>query len=282
LPLWSEAGFASEPLVRELLCGRGTLTSVSIEDGVAMFLAELAATEVAPEVTYLGPAERRIEVPWQPDPDDDGYLACHRVRGVNTVPAAMLAEFALRQVGGTVVTDMALRSPVAFPQAACRLVVEGPTVRVLSDVIAPDGTVLRRDRLHASMTVHSEQFVSTPSYRRETVGEVPDFVELDGPFRSLREGRFEPELGEWAPRFSRFTAPVLLIDAAIQVAAEGIPVRIGRVEVRTRHNDVALLAEHGDRIRVWPTGRGGAVAVAGDNVLVHVSGARAGAATVPG
>jgi NAD(P)-dependent dehydrogenase (short-subunit alcohol dehydrogenase family)/3-oxoacyl-(acyl-carrier-protein) synthase len=283
LPLWSEAGFAADPLVRDLLHRNGSLTSVSTEDGVAMFLAELAAETSEPEVTYLGPAERRTESLWRPDPEEDGYLAGHRVRGSATVPAAMLAELAVRHLGGTVISDMRFDAPVAFLRdspTTYRLAIDRPEIRILSDVIAPDGTVLRRDRLHATMTVHNGVSQESPAFSRETARPVPEDVLLSGPFRSVRDGRFEPELGKWVARMAQFSIPVLLVDAAIQVAADGVPVRIGRIELRTRLNDVALLAEHGDRIRVWPsrceTG-GGAVAVVGDTVLVHVSGVESAA-----
>ncbi|MEV4312102.1 SDR family oxidoreductase [Actinocrispum sp. NPDC049592] len=275
LPLWSEAGFAAEPLVRDLLQQNGTLTSVSTEDGVAMFLAELAAEGTEPEVTYLGPAERRAEVTWQADPERDGYLAGHRIHGLPTVPAAMLAELGVRQLGGNVVSDIEFHAPVAYladSPVPYRLAVDQDAIRILSDVVAPDGTVLKRDRLHATMTVHNGSFLDLAVVEQQPVPPMADEVDLSGPFVSVRDGRFEPELGKWVSRFSQFSIPVLLVDAAVQVAAGGIPVRIGRIELRTRLNDVALLAEHGDRIRVWSTGRGGAVAMVSDTVLVHVSG----------
>jgi NAD(P)-dependent dehydrogenase (short-subunit alcohol dehydrogenase family)/3-oxoacyl-(acyl-carrier-protein) synthase len=288
LPLWSEAGFAADPLVRDLLQQHGSLTSVSIEDGVAMFLAELMSGSGDPEVTYLGTAERRKEVRWRPDPEQDGYLAGHRIRHVPVVPAAILAELGIRHLGGNIVSDIEFQAPVVFrpdSPTSYRLTIDQPAIRILSDVVAPDGTVLKRDRLHAAMTVHNGAFADIPEITHEP-GE-PDLaeVELSGAFRSVRDGRFEPELGRWVSRFGQFTIPVLLVDAAIQVAAGGIPVRIGRIELRTRLNDVALLAEHGDRIRVWPAGAGGAVAMAGETVLVCVSGVqsvRRSAELVPG
>jgi hypothetical protein len=179
---------------------------------------------------------------------------------------------------------MEFHAPVTVQSlSGYRSIVEHSSVRVVSDVVAPDGTVLRRDRLHARMTVHSVDFAETPAFTRDTpTGDVPDGVHLDGPFKSVRDGRFEPELGRWVSRFDQFAVPVLLIDAAIQVAADGIPVRIGRIEVRTRLNDVALLAEHSDQIRVWPTDRpGGAVAVVGETVLVHVSGVQSARRRAP-
>jgi NAD(P)-dependent dehydrogenase (short-subunit alcohol dehydrogenase family)/3-oxoacyl-(acyl-carrier-protein) synthase len=278
LPLWSEAGFASVPLVRDHLQHQGSLTSVSTEDGVAMFLAELAAEASEPEVTYLGPAERRVEVVWRPDPEQDGYLTGHRIRGMPVVPAAMLAELGIRQLGGNVVADLEFHAPVALlPDwpVTYRLAIEQSVIRILSDVVAPDGTVLRHDRLHATMTVHNGSFADLAVVRQEPARREVDGVSLSGPFTSVRDGRFEPELGKWVSRFSQFSIPVLLVDAAIQAAAGGIPVRIGRIEVRTRLNDVALLAQHGDRIRVWPAGQGAAVAVVAGTVLVHVSGVQA-------
>jgi hypothetical protein len=189
----------------------------------------------------------------------------------------MLAELAVQHLGGTVVSDIEFHAPVAFlpdSPVTYRLAVDQSTVRILSDVVAPNGTVLRRDRLHATMTVHNGVSDDSPAFTRKSTQLELAGVELSGPFRSVRDGHFEPELGKWTARFGQFAIPVLLVDAAIQVAAGGIPVHIGRIELRTRLNDVALLAEYGERIRVWPAGEGGAVAVVGDAVLVHVSGVR--------
>ncbi|MFB9908783.1 SDR family oxidoreductase [Allokutzneria oryzae] len=287
--LWTESGFASQPVIRDLLLRQNALTGLSDADGLALFEAELSGVDSGPEVTYLGAAELQlVGTRWRPSGD---FLAHHRIRGQAVVPGAMLAELAARQ-GASVITDLEFHAPVAFLPGSdldYRVVngVDG-SVRVLSDLTAPDGRLLRADRLHMSCTVHSGPLTAPAADSREPVGEplTPSFyrpggeVELSGPFASLRDvrvagghttARFGPELNE--EDFSRFRIPVLLVDALVQMTllprAE-VPVRIGRIELHTEHNDVELLSRYGNGVVLTASTTGTAVATTADGTTLAV------------
>ena len=284
--LWDETGFAAEPVIRDLLRRQDALTGVSTADGVALFLAELTRGEAAPpgepEVTYLGDAERRLlavgartgfffadgsfaggsfagggELAWQPDPVRDRYLLDHLLRGVPTLPGALIAEMAAEAAAATTadkrpirLCDLRFHAPVTVRLGhAGRSPVYRASLRpdpdnadqadawVLSDVTTPDGVVLKRDHLHAQARVVLGTGLPTapPLYLPGLDGDqvVPAYygdhhaVRLSGPFRSLLRARvtrdgaaaeFGPLLGEWAERFAACRIPVLLLDALVQLA----------------------------------------------------------------
>ncbi|GAA3642361.1 hypothetical protein GCM10022267_31280 [Lentzea roselyniae] len=308
-PLWDTSGFAAEPVTRDLLRARGALTAVSDEQGAAMFLAELGCGDA--EVTFLGTAERRMlhgEEPfrWTPDPQRDGHLRHHLLGGVPTLPGALIVELAVRAARGhspVVVKDVRFHAPVSAPPGkpvSYRLPVDGTSVRVLSDVVAPNGTLLRKDRLHAEATVlpgsaiplAARVTVPIPRGRPATPGYYIEGsrVELSGPFASLTDvrighgtatARFTPDLGGFGA-FAELCVPALLLDALFQLTVlarcgDGpvpVPLGVDVVGLFTEHNDVELLRRYGDAITLM-AGEGPSAALAPDGtVLIRVSGVR--------
>ncbi|MFD8493102.1 SDR family oxidoreductase [Amycolatopsis sp. NPDC059657] len=316
--LWDEAGFAAEPLTRDLLRRRGELTGLSTEEGKRLYLAELASPGQSKVVTFLGEAESRLlkgtpwlgpksgstDLQWTPEQVRDGYLGHHLLKGVPTLPGALIAELAVRAAGDGV--PVALRdAKFYFPvtsNRACHLRVRDGKVEVLSDLAGPDGQVFRHDLLNAEIGV------TFAGRRPEPVKEplppsggepfVPAYyspgglVELSGPFASLGEVRvgqgwmtahFAPRLGRWSGVFATLTIPALLLDALLQLTLltrqhgerPPAPVAIDRVDVLTEHNDVALTGKYGDRIVLSAT-RDTATAQAPDGtVLLRVHGVMA-------
>ncbi|MCP3805266.1 SDR family oxidoreductase [Allokutzneria sp. A3M-2-11 16] len=279
--LWRESGFAAQPVIRDHLLRQNALTGLSDRDGCALFAAELSSVDSAPEVTYLGPAERALISPrWCPSA---GFLEHHRVRGRAVVPAAMLVDLVARP--GEVVTDLEFHAPV-LPGSDYRVTGD----RVLSDLIAPNGALLKADRVHMTYTIHKGSSGSPVVERVPGSPITPPFygpggeVELSGPFASLRDVRtsdaggsavFAPSLGEWD--FASFRIPVLLVDALVQLLLlprTAIPVRIGRIELRTDLNDVELLSRYGNEIVLATDTSGSAVASVAGDVLAVVSGVR--------
>ncbi|WP_086826230.1 SDR family oxidoreductase [Allokutzneria sp. NRRL B-24872] len=272
--LWTESGFAAQPVIRDLLLRQNALTGLSDIDGSALFAGELSTVDGTPEVTYLGPAERRlVSLRWRPSGD---FLSCHRIRGRAVVPAAMIIDQIARP--GDVLTDLEFHAPV-LPDS---------DYRVTADAVLSDLAVLKAPRAHMTCTVHAGQSSRSSVERVVGAAITPPFyspggeVELSGPFASLRDVQisdsgasavFAPSLAEWD--FSSFRAPVLLVDALVQLLLLpriAIPVRIGMVELRTEFNDVELLSLHGKSIVLTTDGSGAAVASAAGTVLVVVSG----------
>ncbi len=255
-PLWDEAGFASEPVTRELLRKQNTLSGLSNEDGVALFLDELSAGADAPVVTMLGHSERRWlaarrrvascwitgeDAVWRPDPRTDGYLDHHVLAGVPTLPAVFVTELVTAErVHPVTFRDVRFHAPITVStrHAPTYRVVRTPSggLSVRSDVVTSSGLVLRRDRVHAEVAEigtaglgvvpHHARPVRgghavAPSHYRST-----GLVVLSGPFRSLSGVRigvnsatasFTPRLGAWEQRFGAFRLPVLLMDAMVQL-----------------------------------------------------------------
>ncbi|MFF1613946.1 SDR family oxidoreductase [Amycolatopsis sp. NPDC058278] len=342
-PLWDESGFAAEPVVRDLLRRQGALTGVSDREGVGLVLGELRRGLPDTEVTYLGTAEKRllatgrrhaVEVEpdagrrglvWRPDPEEDGYFRHHRLHGAPTLPGVWITELAVaaslrsdRAGVPVAVSDLAFHAPLTvLSRAGCACTVEVSDdsrdrvrVRVLADVVAPDGRVVRRDRLHAGTVVEfaPERPTSPPQELPETVPPDAEFrydaagpVVLEPPFACLADVRtgdgrarawFRPGLDRWTERLAGLRLPVLLMDALIQCsliagrgdAANGplpVPVGVDRVELFTDANDVELLDRHGGGIAVVAAD-GGAMALAPDGtLLVRLTGVRAATPKTP-
>ncbi|MBM7815140.1 SDR family oxidoreductase [Saccharothrix algeriensis] len=341
-PLWDESGFAAAPVVRDLLRQRGALTGVSDREGVDLVLGELRRGLAEPEVTWVGAAERRllaggrahaVEVGpgageglvWRPQPELDGYLRGHRLHGVPTLPGAWFAELAVaaalrrgREGAPVALSDLVFHAPLTVDDRVCRLDVaddgeHAVRVRVLRDVVAPDGRVLRRDRLHAEAVVEFAGGRPAPEPPDPPdPGAPPDPpdpgappgagfryaagpVALDQPFTGLvgvrvgdgrARARFRPALGGWAERLAALRLPVLLVDALLQGAllarhpgAAGgllpVPVGVARVDLLSAHNDVELLDRHGDGIAVVADGDGAAALAPDGTPLLRLAGVRA-------
>ncbi|MEQ0565507.1 SDR family oxidoreductase [Amycolatopsis sp. NEAU-NG30] len=276
--LWDQAGFAAEPLTRELLRGRGELTALSTSDGVAAYLAELATGGADREVTFLGAAERRVlakpwltpragsaDLRWTPHPGRDGYLGHHLLKDVPTLPASFVAELAVQAATppGRVplrLDDVSLSLPVTMTAGRERdyhLRIErretSAVVEVLSDLTAPGGRVVRADLRHASAALTTA--AGWPEPVREPLPDpadtpvTPGFygghgpVRLSGPFASLADVR--AGTGRATARF----APDLG-EAAATVATLRTPALLVDALLQ-----LALIAEHGPDPRI-PAGIG--------------------------
>ena len=322
-PLWDEAGFASEPVTRELLRKQNALTGLSNEDGAGLFLDELGAGADAPVVTMLGRTEQQWlaarrraascwttgeNAVWRPDPRTDGYLDHHVLAGVPTLPGVFLTELVTAEgVQPVVFRNVRFHAPITMPgrQAPSYRVVRTSSgaLSVRSDVVAPSGLVLRRDRVHAEVAEIGTHGPGAVPHHARPVREgramVPSHyrsagpVVLSGPFRSLTGVRigaasttasFAPQFGAWEQRFAGFRLPVLLMDAMVQLGlitaqtANGhdqdapVPVGIGSIELFTTSNDVDLLNAHGRDVLVCAD-RDGVHALAPDGtVLVRMNG----------
>ncbi|MEC3974513.1 SDR family oxidoreductase [Amycolatopsis sp. H20-H5] len=238
--LWDEAGFASEPLTRDLLRSIGDLTGLSTEDGRRIYLAELTASQGS-VVTYLGAGERRLLdrarvrpwlgvsagcPAWVPDDVRDGYLAHHLLKGTPTLPAALIIELAVQAAASASPgrTAVAVRNanfffPVTAPPGHTRVyrfrLGDEPLrpdvpVQVFSDLSTSGGVVFRRDLFNAEVTItlttdrpHPPSAPVPSSDGRTTVPVYysPDSsIVLSGPFASLAEVRITPTLA--TARFS--------------------------------------------------------------------------------
>ena len=226
----------------------------------------------------------------------DPYLADHLVDGRPTMPGAftieMAAEIATELVPGC--------TPVAFEslrfhrwlrphprrrETACRLTAQlleniGPLhrvqVRVTSDLIAPDGTSIRRDLPHFDTTVVlADEIPPTPQWHRwhQLPGTpVPSpydtnsggTVQFRGAFRGLSDIRCGANglsalhactIPTDDPAFAHFTTPAVLTDAMIQLCGHGIDTvqavrAVGRIDLYRPANDLELAAVHPDGIRL--------------------------------
>jgi NAD(P)-dependent dehydrogenase (short-subunit alcohol dehydrogenase family) len=228
--------------------------------------------------------------------DRDGYLEDHLIQGHPTLPGLLFTEMAAQAAAELVpgripvaLEDLAferfLRVYLSTARAEHKKIVAelvrhdpGPDgeslvdVRILCDIIAPDGTVLATDKLHARMRVILRD--TAPACPRPTPEQLPDttgaapvpnpyrnnpFARLTGIFASadtiLAGARGNQAVMRLqGPRLSRWFAdaclPSVLCDAAAQVgvATAGrawnaivIPRAIGRVDLYGGLNDHVLV-----------------------------------------
>ncbi|XRQ05547.1 SDR family oxidoreductase [Actinomadura welshii] len=231
-------------------------------------------------------------------PDTDPFLNDHLVRGRPAVPGTfmleMAAEAAVRLVPGTVVTGFTetrfeaflrpanRRGRVPVPcRAVARIAEGGPgdaavEVQLFTDVRAPDGTLLRRDRRHCVTTVHlARRPAAHPRWDEPApVGSMflddpyvlpNDHVVLSGVFDtnhlSVRHDGGSDAVfraGSRAAAFTDFQTPALLLDGLLRVgalhsAADGrapllAPTGLARVDLFGTRDDLRLALEHPDGI----------------------------------
>lgn len=230
----------------------------------------------------------------------DGYLEHHLVNGHPTLPGMLIVEMAA-QAAAQVVPR---RVPVAFEDVRferflrvhrarraepkriqAQLLSEDRNesvveVRVLTDITAPDGRVLRRDQLHASARVllrdeplPAPRWESWPSSATDRAlnpyHHARHGITLSGPFASTRDERLHPwgrmahlaldraAIERWFPDM---LVPVVSLDALAQVSALGspdapriplaAPRTLRRIDLYGAHTD-ASLARGGDAVRLY-------------------------------
>jgi hypothetical protein len=236
------------------------------------------------------------------DLDTDGYLAAHVVNGYPTLPGTFVTEVGaeaakylfpdlhvvgledarfhqfLRVYGSDRPVPKRIEAKVIERGADSAAV----RVRILTDVLAPNGTVLARDRLHHEITaIMAREYPPAPSWDAWPAdGEVPvpdpyhlpgAPVLLTGPLVSTRDTRSNP-IGKRAtysssiaaddPAFSRFLVPSVLLDGLARVAVlefverEYIPLAapssIRRIDFYERGNDCELARRY-DPIDLYVT-----------------------------
>jgi NAD(P)-dependent dehydrogenase (short-subunit alcohol dehydrogenase family)/3-oxoacyl-(acyl-carrier-protein) synthase len=224
--------------------------------------------------------------------DRDPYLAHHLVNGTPTLPGTFAVEIAAEAASELVPDQVPVRfeklvfsSFLRVPgeravrkKVLASVVGHAPdetlvSVRVLTDVTAPDGRVLVADKLHFSCIVRMRARV--PRAPRWVVPELPGdavatrdpyhepnpAVHLTGPFVTTRDmwihpagcrATYAPTIDPADTTFGSFSLPVLLLDGLLRVSvpdqAPGIsrplavPATIRRLDLYTRDNDCALAA----------------------------------------
>ena len=226
-------------------------------------------------------------------PERDAYLTHHLVSGVPTMPGMFLVEMAAEAArditaGGVpiAVEDIEfhhfvrLRPGTAAPLRITARELEPDRVEVLvrTDVIAPSGRVLARDRvLWACTVLMAEEYPSSPGWTSAVLLDerpVPDPyrqpgspVHLSGPFSCLASTALHAGgsrstfvfAGQPGPGF---LTPVVLLDAmartaALNLTSDGgsrvpVPLGIRRVDLYREASDEDLTRTHG-KIRIFAT-----------------------------
>ena len=250
-------------------------------------------------------APDRIVVERELSLDVDGYLEQHQVNGVPTLPGTLVPEIAAeaalalepdRRVAALsdLVLEAFLRVHPARPGMVFRVVAERGaedsgqvpvSVRVLSDLRAPQGTLLKKDRLHFSVTVHMQRSLSRgPAVFPwpEDPDELPvvdpyhvanPAVHLTGTWVSTADTRVHASGNRavFAPNqlpaaFAGFRVPAVLMDGLARTAVLtparfaplAAPLSIGRIEFFDPRNDVELARDlpRGVELRAEPAGIG--------------------------
>jgi NAD(P)-dependent dehydrogenase (short-subunit alcohol dehydrogenase family)/3-oxoacyl-(acyl-carrier-protein) synthase len=236
------------------------------------------------------------------DLDTDAYLDAHVVNGYPTLPGTFVTEVGA-EAGSYLFPDLhvvALEdarfhhflrvygADKPIPKRVEAKVLEQDSdhavvrVRIVTDVVAPNGTVLQRDKLHHEITaVMAREFAPAPVWETwPAEGEiaVPDPyhlpgapVLLTGPLVSTCDTRSNPQ-GKRAtyssniapddPAFSRFVAPSVMLDGLARVAVlefvDGryiplaAPQSIRRIDLYEAGNDIEL-AQRYDKIDLYVT-----------------------------
>ncbi|MEU4805112.1 SDR family NAD(P)-dependent oxidoreductase [Actinosynnema sp. NPDC023587] len=253
------------------------------------------------EVTRAGPDE--VTVTRTFDLDRDGFLAGHLVDGYPTLPGTFVPELAAEAAKvlvphrvPAVFEDLVLSAflrlyPDRGPQPKkihARLLGEDGAesvvrVRVLADVVAPDGRVLVADREHFAVTVRMRDgYRPAPRWEHWAEGvtrsvadpyHAPDSsVLLTGVFVSTADTRLHDRgkrarlaldrdgVRRWFPDL---LVPSVLLDGLARVAVldlvdghrtpVAVPRSIRRIEVFSAHNDLSLLDE---RVELYATPAG--------------------------
>ena len=230
----------------------------------------------------------------------DGYLADHLVNGVPTLPGTVVpevvSEAALALFPGrcvTAITDLSLQAFLrVHPGRAgtvIRVVAESTgsdpvvSVRVLSDLRAPNGILLKKDRVHFAATVHMGRELPSPPVVvpwPEDPDEVPAVdpyhvpnpaAHLTGSWVSTEDTRVRAggNRATFAPAslpgaFAGFRVPVVLLDGLARTAVLtgsrfaplAAPLSVARIEFFDGRNDHALAGESpgGVELRARPGG----------------------------
>jgi NAD(P)-dependent dehydrogenase (short-subunit alcohol dehydrogenase family)/3-oxoacyl-(acyl-carrier-protein) synthase len=256
---------------------------------------------------YLGPVLRSsdTEIVFQRDFDleTDWYLRHHVVNGHATLPGTFVPEVAAEaasalvpdlmvtafenavfhhylRIYGTAKAAKRIHAAVVH-RALDRAIVK---VRILTDIVAPNGTVLSRDRLHSEIDVHLHRSMSPaplwPAWDAEGETPIPDPYHLPSSpvlltdlFVSTADTRLHP-MGKRATYrpidpvpapVSSFLIPSLMLDGLARTAVVALveadylpvvaPVRFRRVDLYERGNDADFATRY-ERIDLYTTSAG--------------------------
>ncbi|GAB4585335.1 SDR family NAD(P)-dependent oxidoreductase [Nocardia sp. IFM 10818] len=326
--LWTETGMVHH-LAEQLRRDHG-FAEISNERGARLMLSELALPRPLDRVPVFGYAEAWDRHPepvgpllgdpdragvwtWRPDPVRDAYLGEHLIDRRPVLPAvmmlAMAAEAALRTRPGSRVTalrEVHVDAPLYAdaPGAGCRITAEtlaAGTIRVelRSDVVAPDGRVLVRDRRHCRVEVDLGELAPPPP-----APHVPDLPELEddpavrpdvaaqlsGVWRTLHHpasdatgarARCRPH-AEPHGVFARLPIPALLLDSTLRLFGfpplpdgrqiMAVPGAAARIDFYTADTDIALAARYPAGLDLsFDVATGRAVAAAEGRILLAVT-----------
>ena len=255
---------------------------------------------------------------------DHPYLRDHLVDGKPTMPGVMLADIAV-QAARTVLPDLVPRAvtdlvftswvrartdgrPADYRVTARRTAAPGTeagavSVAITSDVIAPDGQVLARDREHFTATVLLGGPAPTPIEpgHAATADETPvpdpyydpaSPVLLTGVFRATREHRAGPDTStaRWLPAeltgLPELGTPSVLLDSLARTPALCprpddtqsviVPRRVERITLYQEASDTDLLRAYPDGIALSHDAAGGVSTARSPDgtVLAQITGAQ--------
>ncbi|SHS51826.1 phenolpthiocerol synthesis type-I polyketide synthase ppsB [Mycobacteroides abscessus subsp. abscessus] len=332
--LWTETGMVKD-LAAQLRRQNG-FTGISNEIGASLIAAELAHPRPLDSVPFYGisvpwhsgsveSVDPLLGSPdsltassgawcWKPDPVRDSYLGEHLVDGRPVLPAAMMlamaAEAALQLHPGprvTAFTDLSIEEPVytgtGTPRCRITAQIKAPNAihaEIRSDVVAADGRVLRKNRLHCGVDVHIGQpppELSAPSLiEREPLpadtATRPDvFVQLTGVWDTIYAPSADSRGGSARCRpqadrdsiFAQLKIPALLLDSAFRLfaypplpdgsLAVAMPTRCERIDCYTNDTDIALAGQYPSGMNLsYDAERNRTTAWSGDHVLLRVTG----------
>lgn len=299
--LWTETGMVKD-LAAQLRRQNG-FAGISNATGESLIAAELARPRPLDSVPFYGiSSPQRAESAkqinpllgtpdsstathgawtWKPDPVRESYLGEHLVDGRPVMPAvimlAMAAESALQLLPGpqvTAFTDLTIEAPVYTGNStqSCRINAQKLTDNVIhaeirSDVVAADGRVLRKNRLHCSVDVHTGQPPSAPSapslverdpLQADTATRPDVLVQLTGVWDTIYAPSADSGGGSARCRpliqpnsiFAQLRIPALLLDSAFRLfayppqpdgrLAVAMPTYCERIDCYANETDIAL------------------------------------------
>ena len=226
------------------------------------------------------------------DGERDPYLRRHLVNGIPTLPGTFAAEIAAEAATALAPDQVPVRFENMIFSSFLRVPDERPVrkkilasvlerlpdetlvaVRVVTDVVAPDGRILAVDKPHFSCVVcMRDRLPAAPRWEMpELLGDavalldpyhVPNpAVHLTGPFVTTTDmwvhaqgcrSTYVPTLDPADPIFSSFLVPAVLLDALLRVSVPdqapeiprllAVPSTVRRLDLYTRSNDCALAA----------------------------------------
>jgi len=286
--------------LRELALARHDPSTVFLGDSEVAALREISpgfnvdskrGRFFVDSVRKTGPGELEVERTF--DIERDKYLFDHLVNGYPTLPGTFATEIGAevaslldqdRVVAGF--DDIRFASflrmyPAHRPSSRTRILARvmqrddkqtSVRIRIVSDVVAPSGAMLAKDREHFTMTVRlRDELPPAPRWNPWPTDHdgplVPDPYHipnpaalLTGPFVSTRQTRthsygrraeYDPRSSGSEPGFEQFLVPAVLLDGLVRVSVLDVnesgfvllaaPLAMERIDIFETGNDADLL-----------------------------------------